>query len=55
MYLLISDTIAACIRKRVERGHPQGASYGTFWGASEGLAFFKRPTGFHPFRTYWQW
>ena len=31
-----------------KRGHAQGASYGTFWGASEGLAFFKRRTGFTP-------
>lgn len=51
MYLLVSEII----RSFAHPGGPLWAEYGTFWGASPGLAAFKRRTGFRPYTVDWYW
>lgn len=55
MYLLISEAIRMMIERREREGAPLWAMYDTFFGASEGLRFFKERLGFAPYKVKWVW
>lgn len=55
VWLLLSEVVGHYIERRRAQGFPTWANYDTFWGASEGLRFFKRRVGFQPYRVEWIW
>lgn len=55
MYLLMSEVIRVAIEHRDATGAPTWAMYDTFWGASQGLAYFKSRLGFRPYTVDWVW
>jgi hypothetical protein len=55
MYLLISEVVRTCIDVRRTNGSPRWLMYDTFWGANEGLAYFKERMGFRPYTVDWVW
>lgn len=55
MYLLVSRAVGACINARGADGAPYWLMADTFWGSSEGLAYFKRRVGFEPHTVRWVW
>lgn len=55
MYLLMGETVRACVQARRSDGSPTWLMADTFWGASAGLAYFKERTGFQPFTVRWVW
>ena len=55
MYLLMGEVVRDCIDARRSDGTPSWLVYDTFWGASAGLAFFKRRTGYGPHTVRWLW
>jgi hypothetical protein len=55
MYLLISEVIREMIERR-RIGHlPLWAVYDTFFGARDGLRYFKERLGFKPYKVDWVW
>ena len=55
MYLLVSEAVRSCIENRRADGSPRWLMADTFWGASEGLAYFKERVGFRPYTVEWVW
>ena len=55
MYLLVSEVVRACVDSRSANGSPRWLMYDTYWGASQGLAFFKERLGFQPYTVDWLW
>ncbi len=55
MYLLVSEVVRACIAARGPDGRPSWLMADTFWGATEGLAYFKQRVGLEPFTVEWVW
>jgi hypothetical protein len=55
MYLLATEAVGRCIARRRPDGTPGWLMYDTFWGASEGLVFFKERLGFRPYTVDWRW
>jgi hypothetical protein len=55
MYLLVSEVIRDGIEARGAGRAPRWAMYDTFWGASDGLAYFKQRLGFKPYTVDWVW
>ena len=55
MYLLVSEAIGRCIDRQRPDGSPHWLFYDTFWGASDGLVFFKQRLGFTPYTVDWRW
>jgi hypothetical protein len=55
MYLLVSEAVRTCIERRQADGSPMWLMADTFWGASDGLAYFKERAGFHPYTVRWVW
>lgn len=55
MYLLVSEAVRSCIESRRPDGSPMWLMADTFWGASDGLAYFKERVGFHPYTVRWVW
>lgn len=55
MYLLVTEVVRRCIDARRAGGSPMWLMADTFWGASEGLAYFKERAGFQPFTVDWVW
>lgn len=54
MFLLLSETIREMIELRQRAGQPRWIMYDTFFGASDGLRYFKERMGFAPYRVRWQ-
>jgi len=55
MYLLIEGIVAYLITQKHETGLPLWLMYDTFFGAPEGLWYFKERLGFQPHRVKWAW
>jgi len=55
MYLLISGVIQEMIGCKTKYGTPLWAMYDTFFGASQGLRYFKERLGFRPYKVRWIW
>lgn len=55
MYLMVSEVVRWGISQRREQGVPKWVMYDTFFGASDGLRYFKERTGFRPHRVRWRW
>jgi hypothetical protein len=54
MYYLISEVIREMIERKARHGTPLWAMYDTFFGASEGLRYFKERLGFKPYKVRWE-
>ncbi len=54
-YLLATESIRRAMDRRRPDGTPGWFMYDTFWGASDGLAFFKERLGFRPYTVDWRW
>jgi hypothetical protein len=55
VHLLVCEIVRCCIEARGGTGRPTWIMYDTFWGASEGLAYFKDRLGFRPCTVDWVW
>ena len=55
MYLLIDGIVDYLIGHKQETGLPLWLMYDTFFGAPEGLWYFKERLGFRPHRVKWAW
>jgi hypothetical protein len=55
MYLLVSEVIRESIERHATSDRTIWVMYDTFWGASEGLAYFKERCGFQPYTVRWEW
>jgi hypothetical protein len=55
MYLLISEVIREMIERKRKSGLPLWAVYDTFFGAQDGLRYFKERLGFKPYKVNWVW
>jgi hypothetical protein len=55
MYLLVSTLIDEMCAHRREHGFPEWGMYDTYFGAHEGLKFFKDHLGFAPYNVRWTW
>jgi len=55
MYLLVESIVRACVADRRPDGSPRWLMADTFWGASDGLAYFKERTGFQAYTVSWVW
>ena len=54
MYLLISEVIRDMILQKLVIGYPNWIMYDTFFGASDGLKYFKERLGFKPYKVNWR-
>ena len=55
MYLLVSGVVQEMIEHKTKHGVPLWAMYDTFFGASQGLRYFKERLGFRPYKVRWLW
>lgn len=55
MYLLVEGIVDYLIAQKRETGLPLWLMYDTFFGAPEGLWYFKERLGFRPYRVKWLW
>jgi len=55
MYLLTEGIVDYLIAQKHETGLPIWLMYDTFFGAPEGLWYFKERLGFRPYRVKWAW
>jgi len=55
MYLLVSEVIREMIERKRSGHLPLWAVYDTFFGARDGLRYFKDRLGFKPYKVNWVW
>lgn len=54
MYLLISEVVSQMVSNKLTFGYPNWFMYDTFFGAQEGLRYFKERLGFKPYKVIWK-
>ena len=55
MYLMLSEIVREMISLRQAVSVPNWIMYDTFFGAADGLKFFKERLGFKPYKVNWRW
>jgi hypothetical protein len=55
MYLLVSGVVQEMTEHKTKHGVPLWVMYDTFFGASQGLRYFKERLGFRPYKVRWIW
>jgi hypothetical protein len=54
MYFLISEVVDQMVIRKLSDGYPKWIMYDTFFGAQEGLRYFKERLGFSPYKVIWK-
>jgi len=55
MYLCLTEIVRSLAELRETTGSPVWLMYDTFFGAEDGLRYFKERLGFKPYRVKWVW
>jgi hypothetical protein len=55
MFLLITTVIRDMIASKAQHGHPLWGMYDMYFGADQGMRFFKDRLGFKPQKVTWVW